>query len=369
MSDLLKKVIPHVRKYDCCFNFYRERSLRKGRDAMASVTAAFARAMARAVGLTMTDDGRLLSADGSVQYVCPTDGERVPGEVFFDLIEWIRTRQADEAELVFAYAQVVKPDDLGVLGLAMKTAPTLGESLKRVERYFRLVTDSAVYLLEETGDNAVFSIEAKTAPHPCLQLRNECALADLAINMQHLVGGMLRLQNVAFRHSCRSDPDRYAAFFDCPVEFGGQRDAITMERSMLALPNRLGDRSVSDFMTAHLDTELGKLSSEGSLAGELLKRLSRALREGVPPAAAIARDMGLSERTLYRRLADEGMTYRDVLRQAQTKLAQELLRQSDCSIAEIAFLTGFSEQSTFTRAFKRWVGQPPARFRQQALHA
>jgi AraC-like DNA-binding protein len=85
----------------------------------------------------------------------------------------------------------------------------------------------------------------------------------------------------------------------------------------------------------------------------------------VPQAAEIARDMAMSERTLYRRLAEEGLTFRDVLTEAQSSLAQELLRDSDSSIAEIAFLTGFSEQSTFSRAFKRWVGLAPAQFRQQ----
>ena len=70
---------------------------------------------------------------------------------------------------------------------------------------------------------------------------------------------------------------------------------------------------------------------------------------------------------LYRRLADENLSYRDVLQDAQLSLARDLLTDSDCSIAEVAFLTGFSEQSTFSRAFKRWVGEAPAQFRQLSL--
>jgi AraC-like DNA-binding protein len=114
---------------------------------------------------------------------------------------------------------------------------------------------------------------------------------------------------------------------------------------------------------------MSRLGSEASFKDALRRRLSRAFSNGLPQASSIARAMGMSERTFYRRLAEEGLTYRDVLREAQTSLAQELLSESDCTIAEIAFLTGFSEQSTFTRAFKRWVGQPPAQFREQAVHA
>ena len=80
----------------------------------------------------------------------------------------------------------------------------------------------------------------------------------------------------------------------------------------------------------------------------------------------MAHFMGISERTFYRRLAEEGLSFRDVLQDAQSALARELLSETDCSIAEIAFLTGFSEQSTFSRAFKRWVGEAPARYRQLA---
>lgn len=198
-----------------------------------------------------------------------------------------------------------------------------------------------------------------------LEFRTEGALAAFARNMRLFVDGDLTLDHVSFRHACRCDPHRYAAMFDCPVRFNAARDAIALAPAMLDRPNRLGDAAVSDFLTAHLETEIGPLEGDPSLRAELLRRLTPALSNGVPQAAGIAADMGMSERTLYRRLAEEGRTFRDVVVEAQSSLAQDLLRDSDSSIAEIAFLTGFSEQSTFSRAFKRWTGEAPARFRQQ----
>ncbi|WP_420560582.1 AraC family transcriptional regulator ligand-binding domain-containing protein [Tepidicaulis sp.] len=335
---------------------------------MTSVTAAFARAMARAAGYEMTAEGDLLSAGEIVRRLPLLEGERLSEEDHLGLIDWIRKTHPDEAALIAAYAQTVVPEDLGVLGLAIKTAPSLRESLRRIARYYKLITDTALYRLDESGALAVFSIENRAAPHPALQLRTECALAGFAANMRRFTGPALRLASVSFRHACRGEPGRYAALFDCPVHFGQARDAILLQRHVLDLPNQLGDSAVCDFLTAHLDTEMAKLCTEASFKEALLLRLSRAFSNGLPQAGSIARAMGMSERTFYRRLADEGLTYRDVLREAQTALAQELLSQSDCTIAEIAFLTGFSEQSTFTRAFKRWVGQPPAQFREQAVH-
>jgi AraC-like DNA-binding protein len=333
--------------------------------AMPSVTAAFARAMAHAAGMTLRDDGALVSGGVVVRRLPqPTDG-RLGEADYFELLDWIRRGHEDEFALLEAYARVIRADDIGVLGLAMKTASTLRASLERMERYWRVVTDTAIYRLDESGDPAFLVFEARTGHHPVLDFRNEGALAGLARNMRQFVEGDLFLEHISFRHACRGDPDRYAAHFGCPVHFEAGLDAIAFRPAMLDLPNRLGDAAVSDFLTAHLETEIGSLNDDPSLRAALLRRLTPALSNGVPQAAEIARDMAMSERTLYRRLAEEGLTFRDVLTEAQSSLAQELLRDSDSSIAEIAFLTGFSEQSTFSRAFKRWVGLAPAQFRQQ----
>lgn len=334
---------------------------------MPTVTNAFARVMAKAAGMTLTDDGALVSEGAVVRQLPRSSDGRLADTDYFDLIDWIRDRHPDEVALVDAYAALIQTDDLGVLGLAIKTAPTLRASLQRVVRYFRLVTDTAIYELDETGDTAFFVFQAQTQHRAALELRNECALAGFAKNMQRFVASDLALDFVSFRHSCRCDVARYAAHFGCPVRFDADRDAIALKPAMLDLPNRLGDKAVSEFLTGHLDAEINSLRDVGSLGNALLHRLTPALSNGLPQAADIARDMGMSERTLYRRLADEGLTFRDVLTRAQSSLAQELLRDSGTSITEIAFLTGFSEQSTFSRAFKRWVGQAPAQFRQQAL--
>ncbi|MCR8827321.1 AraC family transcriptional regulator [Photobacterium sp. TY 1-4] len=330
------------------------------------MTAAFARAMAHAAGMTLRDDGALVSGDVVVRRLPqPTDG-RLAETDYFDLLDWIRQGHEDEVALLAGYARAIRLDDIGVLGLAMKTAPTLRASLERVERYWRVVTDTAVYRLDASGDPAFLVFEAKTGHHPVLEFRNEGALAGSAHNMRQIVQGELVLEHVSFRHACRGDPDRYAAHFGCPVHFGADRDTIALRPAMLDLPNRLGDAAVSDFLTAHLETEIGSLKDDTSLRAALLRCLTPALSNGVPQAVDIARKMGMSERTLYRRLAQERLTFRDVLTEAQSSLAKELLREGTSSIAEIAFLTGFSEQSTFTRAFKRWVGQAPAQFRRRA---
>ena len=274
---------------------------------MASVTYAFARAMADAAGLTLNEDGDLISDGVVVRYLPEVQKGQLPDDSYFDLIDWIRKQHTDEVALVEAYANAIGTDDLGVLGLAVKTAPTLRDSLQRIERYFRLVTDTAVYRLDESDDLVFWIFAGKTPYRAALEFRNECALAAFVRNMHRFVGAGLSLEYVSFRHDCRQEPKRYAAHFKCPVHFGADHNAIVMRPAMLQLRNRLGDSGLSEFMTKHLQKEFASLESDPSLCEALIHRLTPTLSGGAPQAAKVAHDMGMSERTLYRRLSEEGM--------------------------------------------------------------
>lgn len=333
---------------------------------MGTVTPTFARALASAAGLQMTDDGRLLNGDEIVRRVALSDG-KLSHEDYFDLVDWVQRTHPDRTGLPFAYAHAVNIDNLGALGLAMKTAPRLRDSLRRAERYFRLLTDTVAYRLDDGQEPTIFSLQQLSESHPALDLRNECALCGFGHVFKKFVGPDLSYEYVALTHAGTREIERYEAFFDCPVRFGANRNAIAIAAKMLDLPTRLGDPAVSRFLTEHLEAELGALETDGAtFERTLAEHLSKALSDGIPSAAAAARAVGMSERTLYRRLAETGLTYQGVLEKTQKSLAENLLSEDRFSIAEVAFLTGFSEQSSFTRAFKRWAGLAPGAYRKQA---
>ncbi|MEM6849854.1 MAG: helix-turn-helix transcriptional regulator, partial [Pseudomonadota bacterium] len=120
---------------------------------------------------------------------------------------------------------------------------------------------------------------------------------------------------------------------------------------------------ITQFLISHLEQELSEIKDEPTL-GELTKdAIARALSEGPPKMEDIARGLGMSGRSFHRRLADHGLTFQMLAEQTRRELAEGLLRDEQYSLADVAFLTGFSEQSSFTRAFKRWVGHTPASYR------
>ena len=91
--------------------------------------------------------------------------------------------------------------------------------------------------------------------------------------------------------------------------------------------------------------------------------VATSLSEGIPALSDIARELGMSGRTLQRRLRERGLSYQTLVDESRRQLAMRLLRQTDFALIEVAFMTGFSGQSAFTRAFKRWAGQTPRSFR------
>ncbi|MEL7107442.1 MAG: AraC family transcriptional regulator ligand-binding domain-containing protein [Pseudomonadota bacterium] len=333
---------------------------------MKGSTVVFARTLAEAAGYELSDDGAMRSGGRVVHHVRQTEDGFVPHADYVALFDWLSRNVDDLPGLVFAYGKSINLDAVGALGLAFKTAPRLRDSLKRFERYGRLVTNSMEYRLIENGDEAVFQLENDFPGGPAADLRIEGGIAGFRMSIERFVGPSLELSEVRFCHPCLGDAKRYADFFGCPTRFGAHHDAIVFAPGMLDLPNQLGDPAVSDFIIAHLETALAALTPKDTLEAELHRHLSRALSTGVPPAAGVARELGMSERTFYRRLSASGLTYQGVVQQVQKGLAEELLSRNACTIAEVAFLTGFSEQATFSRAFKRWVGTPPAIFRRQS---
>jgi len=302
----------------------------------------------RTVGLTMDEtDVKTMVADTS----------------YYALLEQIAVVLDDATGFPLRVGASMRCDDYGAFGLAWKTAPSLRGSMERAARYARLLTSVAGYEVRDHAKGAYFLLLRNGPRSLGMRLSNEASLASALSIMREVSPDPVVPLEVHCRHAAPASVADHQAFFGCPMIFGSDYDGLLMSEETLMRANRLGDPAIAQFLKPHLDTELAAVSSQTSFQQTLLRRISDRLSDGPPRAADVAREMGVSERTLHRRLVADGASYQGLLEQAQRRLAEGLLVQSDHSIAEIAFLTGYSEQSAFTRAFKRWVDQTPAVFR------
>ena len=333
---------------------------------MGVVTSLFARKMIRAAG-DGVDQGALLRSIGlDLEGADPKT--MIADTAYYDLLERIAAA-TDVTDLPLKAGASMLCDDYGALGLAFKAAPTLLGSFSRVARYARLWTSVVEYELCPAQGGTWFLLHRAGARRLGLRLSNEATLASaVAISREVSHDGFVPLE-VHIRHPAPAKTALHERYFGCPVMFGSDCDGLLISEAALARPNRLGDEGITRFLVGHLDAELETLTHDRPLEEQTKDVIARSLSEGPPAMETVARRLGMSVRSLHRRLKAGGQSFQTLTQDTRRELAEGLLRDERYSLAEIAFLTGFSEQSAFSRAFKRWAGTTPATYRRDFARA
>ena len=282
---------------------------------------------------------------------------------YYDFLERIARDDPRTLDLPLRVGASMRCDEYGALGLAWKSAPDLRGCYDRIERYARVLTSVSSYEVRAAEEGAYLLLHRDGERRLGLRLSNEATIASAAAISQQVSTGTFQPLSVYFKHDSPGTSEAHERHFGCPVHFGSGMDALLVSHETLEQPNRLGDESIARFFDTHLEQELSKLGDEEMLDQRVRIQVSRVLSEGVPKISDIASRLGMSGRTLQRRLSDRGLSFQSLVDEARRQLAERLLRQTHYPLAEVAFLTGFSDQSAFQRAFKRWAGQTPRSFR------
>lgn len=268
------------------------------------------------------------------------------------------------------FGMAAEPDRWGVLGYIMSVCGTLGEAMQCQQRYQSLVGSIGSIAVEpvDTGQPGEF-----------LKLSWQTAKPPLPAMAEEAVAGWVRFgrwithtdrspQQVAFKHAPPEDPklrDEYWHFFRCPVQFNADYNGLVISIDMLSLSLKQPDRKMRDWLQQHVEDRLQQLDQENELIARLRGYIEKQLPKGVPEIGAVADAFNLSTRTLQRRLKEQNETYKSFVEHTRSRLAKRYLDMGRYNLTEITFLLGFSEQSAFSRAFKRWTGVTPRDYQRQ----
>lgn len=288
--------------------------------------------------------------------------ETVEEDAYYELLE--RATGDHDFALPFRYAEGIDVDDFAALGLALKTASTVRDSLSRLVRYILVLSDTLEYELRDEVGGGVL-ILSRPGHRRGAELANECALAAVTSIMRQITHSHVVPFAVSFRHPRPASDEPHRDFFGCPVRFEDRVNGLHLSTETLEAATRLGDEGLSAFILANLDDMKDELADR-TIAAQVFGVVTDSLPDGRPSKSQIARRLGMSERTLHRRLAEHGQTFQSIANRAQREAAESLLTNRNNTLAEVAFLTGFSDQSAFTRAFKGWTGQTPLSFRESS---
>jgi AraC-like DNA-binding protein len=244
---------------------------------------------------------------------------------------------------------------------AMVSSPTLGAAFERVCRYQRLIHESSQVRLVTSADCAVLShrlAAGMAAPRQTAEL----LLAAWVRTGRVATGTKWSPVEVRFAHRAPRDWREHERFFGAPVRFATGENALVLPAALLELPCRRTDPSLLSVLDRYAADRLGAPAA-ATFAGRAGAVLFDELQAGHVTAHRLAARLAVSVRTLHRSLAAEGTSYRQLLDQQRLDIAERHLMDDRVSVAEVAFLVGFSELSAFHRAFKRWTGRTPAAFR------
>ena len=318
------------------------------------------------VGLRLLElygvDRQTLVADlGIAASTLPQAHDRLPSKLV-DRGFKLACARIDDPAFALRAASCWHPSNLGTLGYAWLSAGTLRTGLKRLVRYSRTLGTLASCRCadEPLGLRLIFD-------HQRGATDIGYAIADfwlaLLLDMCRTnYGASLQPLAVRLRRPPPADSAPYRDFFACAVDFGATEDSFVLARDDVDAALPTANRALAATFDVILAEQLAALD-EADLAARCKSYLLEQLTSGAPAENDLASAMGMSRRTLQRRLGELGLSYQQVLDETRHDLARRYLACAPESITEIAFLLGFSEQSAFCRAFKRWSGKSPTAYR------
>lgn len=290
-----------------------------------------------------------------------SDSAYLPIYLLYDIYEWATANLSPGFSV--RQGKQLNTNDYGTLGLSWKTSWRAGDILDRLQRYMILVTDQGnIRMQEENGQSQLFL--DRPPIRKGIEIANEVSFVMLTGILREVTGQKILPIQVTFQHSDSSSAPAFEEFFQCPVTYGAPHNLLQFRTESLQIRTIKADKSIHQFIVERLEEEKkGIFTQSDQMLNDIRKLIIESLPSGIPSIIQIADHLHMSARTLKRRLAEKGLTFREQIQTIQQETAQHLLHNSNLSIAEIAFQTGFSEQSAFNRAFKRWTQLSPKEYR------
>lgn len=272
----------------------------------------------------------------------------------------LAARESDDPCFTLRLADLARADMFSGLSLAMMFSETAGEAIERMCRY-SAVASSAAHLETRPGKNN--SLEVTFHLH--MPVAGEALEAFMACGgriLKQITQDKFRPQEVHFSHDKSAFRAQFEAFFEAPVFFNAPVCKFVVDEPMLRLPCYQSNPELVQSMDRWMKEYLERTDSL-TITGQVQKLLLKGTIDGNVDQGAIARQLGMSTRGLQRELEKEGYSFRELLEKAKREMAEELLLRPELSLTDICHLLGFSDQSNFTKAFKRWTGKTPSGYR------
>lgn len=252
-----------------------------------------------------------------------------------------------------------------VLEYLFLSSPNFGEGLRRALNYQRLLSDAANNEFFIDGDEACMVLDAASDEVRRLRHFTECFVQGLMTFFRSITDGRFECSRIEFEHERNERQAHVAEVLGCDVVFGAEENRMYFPARFLSHPSPHAEPELLALHERLASEQVARLEKK-DIVGQVERIIAELLDSGEVTLDSVAERLDIKPRTLRTRLTEAETSFNQVLADFRYRLARQLLATTDESIDEIVYLTGFSEPSTFYRAFKRWSGMTPIEYRKAA---
>ncbi|ADO68621.1 AraC family transcriptional regulator [Stigmatella aurantiaca] len=257
----------------------------------------------------------------------------------------------------------IHPELFGIAGLSAMAAPTFGAALGRLVRYKRMFSTDVLELVPQ-GDDQALRVDVSMPERSHARLRVDMELAFLVSFGRVMTRTRIIPRAVSLRGPAPAYQERYGALFACPVRFQQPVDELLFSALDLARPLVSSSPELEALFGARAE-QLWEETGGDERVSQVRSVLRRQLSGEEPSIGGVARALGMSERSLQRKLSEAHTSFKALLSEVRRDMAREQLATTDIELAELSFLLGFSDPNSLHRAFKRWEGMTPLEYRRK----
>lgn len=262
----------------------------------------------------------------------------------------------------------IRPRFMGPLGYASMSSATLGDAMRLMLPYQRVTTEFGTTSAATVGDRHVIRWEddVRTAGLPHARHRVENYFAACITFGRWITGSQENPAEIRFSHDCPSGGEaEYARVFRCPVTFRAGENAISLPLRVLSLRLRDADPEVNRVMVGRVKQELSSYDARGGWREQVRHAIREEISEGTPSIESVAERLAIKPWTLRRRLKLDNIDFTTLFDEVRRDMAVDWLTTTSRTVSDIAASLGYSEQSAFNRAFRRWFDATPLAYRER----
>ncbi|MEH6637632.1 MAG: AraC family transcriptional regulator [Halioglobus sp.] len=286
---------------------------------------------------------------------------RVSLKEFNELMRQCVELTGDEAIGLYC-AEAMQPQVLHGLGLGWLASDTVYDGLRRLVRFSKLISSVSELHLEEQGDLVHLHLQRIMEPENYVFAGRDYGLSMVARMCSLNLGQYLTPVRIEIERPAPVEPARWESMLGAHVTFESDRTCMSWYRSDIEHQIVTGDPALARVNDEQAEALIRSFTDD-SLSRLVVEKIIRRLPDGPPGQDLIAGDLFMSNRTLQRKLKEEGVNFSELLQDCRMQLAKKYLLQGNKSVVETSYTLGFAEPSAFSRAFKRWTGQSPAQYR------